>query len=174
MTLVPVLRAGLAMLEPALQLLPDDTRVGFLGMVRDERTLAPRTYLESLPADLDGDEVVVLDVDDRDRRLERRRPAARCATAGARRLRLVGLIAAPEGLAAVAAAQPDVAITVAAIDERLDERGFIVPGPGRRRRPPLRRVAPGDAGRARPRDRRLVGPRLGVRGRASRPAATRS
>jgi uracil phosphoribosyltransferase len=50
--------------------------------------------------------------------------------AGARRLRLVGLIAAPEGLAAVAAAEPDVAVTVAAIDERLDERGFIVPGLG--------------------------------------------
>ena len=128
-TLVPVLRAGLAMVEPALQLLPDDTLVGFLGMVRDERTLAPRTYLESLPAGLEEHEVVALD------------PmiatggssiAALGALrdAGARRLRLVGLIAAPEGLAAVAAAQPDVAVTVAAIDERLDERGFIVPGLG--------------------------------------------
>ena len=117
------------MVEPALQLLPDDTLVGFLGMVRDERTLAPRTYLESLPAGLEEHEVVALD------------PmiatggssiAALGALrdAGARRLRLVGLIAAPEGLAAVAAAQPDVAVTVAAIDERLDERGFIVPGLG--------------------------------------------
>jgi len=126
---VPVLRAGLAMVEPALQLLPDDTLVGFLGMIRDERTLEPRTYLESLPAGLEEHEVVALD------------PmiatggssiAALGALrdAGARRLRLVGLIAAPEGLAAVAAAQPDVAVTVAAIDERLDERGFIVPGLG--------------------------------------------
>lgn len=128
-TLVPVLRAGLAMLEPALQLLPDDTLVGFLGMARDEQTLEPRTYLESLPAGLEDYEVVALDPMVATggssvaalRALRER---------GARRLRLAALIAAPEGLAAVAAAEPDVPVTVAAIDERLNEHGFIVPGLG--------------------------------------------
>src|SRR5690606_22153598 len=61
-TLVPVLRAGLALLEPALALLPDSARVGFLGMSRDERTLRPRTYLEALPGGLADDEVVLLEV----------------------------------------------------------------------------------------------------------------
>jgi uracil phosphoribosyltransferase len=128
-TLVPIVRAGLAMLSPGLELLPDDARVGFLGMERDERTLAPRTYLESLPDGLADDEVVVLDV------MIATGGSSVAAlralrAAGARRLRLVGLIAAPEGLAAVAAAASDVPVTVAAIDERLDERGFIVPGLG--------------------------------------------
>jgi uracil phosphoribosyltransferase len=128
-TLVPVLRAGLAMLQPGLDLLPEDTRVGFLGMERDERTLAPRTYLESLPEGLAGDEVVLLDP------MVATGGSSRAAlavlrAAGARRLRLVGLIAAPEGLAAVAAAEPEVPVAVAAIDARLDERGFIVPGLG--------------------------------------------
>jgi uracil phosphoribosyltransferase len=128
-TLVPVLRAGLAMVEPALQLLPDDTLVGFLGMARDERTLEPRTYLESLPAGLGEHEVVALDPMIATGGSSVAALGALRA-AGAERLRLVGLIAAPEGLAAVAAAQPEVAVTVAAIDERLDERGFIVPGLG--------------------------------------------
>ncbi len=128
-TLVPILRAGLAMLEPALALLPDDTRVGFLGMVRDERDLTARAYLESLPAGLGDDEVVVLDP------MIATGGSAVAAlgtlrASGARRVRLAGLIAAPEGLAAVAAAAPDVPVTVAAIDDRLDERGFIVPGLG--------------------------------------------
>ena len=128
-TVVPVLRAGLALLRPALDLLPESTRVGFIGIARDERTLLPRGYLESLPDDLAGDEVVLLEVmiATGGSSLEALR-AVRAA--GATRLRLVGLIAAPEGLAALAAAEPGVPVTVAAIDERLDERGFIVPGLG--------------------------------------------
>ncbi len=128
-TLVPILRAGLSMLQPALDLLPDDTRVGFLGMARDEQTARPLSYLESLPGDLGDDEVVVLD------------PMiatggssgaalAFLREAGAVRLHLLGLIAAPEGLAAVAAADPEVRVTVAVIDEGLDGRHFIVPGLG--------------------------------------------
>ena len=145
LTLVPVLRAGLAMLEPALELLPDDTRVGFLGMARDEETLRA-AHLPREPARRASraTRCVAAGRDDRDRRLQRRRAGRAARRPGRARLRLVGLIAAPEGLAAVAAAHPDVPITVAAIDERLDERGFIVPGPRRRRRPPLRREsAPG-------------------------------
>jgi uracil phosphoribosyltransferase len=128
-TVVPILRAGLAMLEPALALMPERARVGFLGMARDEETLRPRVYLESLPDDLADDDVVALDVmiatggscvaalDE----IARLRPAS---------LRLVGIIAAPEGIARVHAGHPGVAITVTAVDERLDERGFIVPGLG--------------------------------------------
>ena len=128
-TLVPILRAGLALLEPALALLPEDARVGFLGMARDEETLDPRFYVERLPADLDRDEVVALDV------MIATGGSAVAAldaigAAGAESVRLVGLLAAPEGLQRVAAAHPEVPITVAAVDERLDSRGFIVPGLG--------------------------------------------
>ena len=128
-TLVPILRAGLSMLQPALDLLPDDTRVGFLGMARDERTALPLTYLESLPGDLGDDEVVVLDP------MIATGGSGGAALsflrdAGARRLHLLGLIAAPEGLAAVGAAHPDVPVTVAVVDDGLNERHFIVPGLG--------------------------------------------
>ena len=61
-TVIPILRAGLAMLDPALALMPDRARVGFLGMARDEATLKPRVYLESIPDDLSADDVVALDV----------------------------------------------------------------------------------------------------------------
>ena len=128
-TVVPVLRAGLAMLQPALDLLPEDTRVGFLGLARDERTARATSYLESLPDGLGDDEVLLLDVmiatggsgTDALRALR---------AAGARRLHVAGLLAAPEGIAALRAAEPEVPITVAAIDERLDEHSFIVPGLG--------------------------------------------
>ena len=128
-TLVPILRAGLALLEPALHLLPDGTRVGFLGMARDEDTLHPSLYVERLPADLALDDVVALDV------MIATGGSSVAAldsisAAGAASVRLVGLVAAPEGLARVAASHPDVPVTVAAVDERLDERGFIVPGLG--------------------------------------------
>ena len=128
-TVIPILRAGLAMLDPALALMPDRARVGFLGMARDEETLRPRVYLESIPDDLSDDDVVALDVmiatggssvaalDE----IAKLRPAT---------LRLVGLLAAPEGIARVADAHPDVSLTVAALDERLNDRGFIVPGLG--------------------------------------------
>lgn len=128
-TVVPVLRAGLAMLQPALDLLPESTRVGFLGLARDERTARATSYLESLPEGLGDDEVLLLDVmiatggsgTDALRALR---------AAGAHRLHVAGLLAAPEGIAALRRAEPDVPITVAAIDERLDERNFIVPGLG--------------------------------------------
>jgi uracil phosphoribosyltransferase len=128
-TVVPILRAGLAMLSPALTLLPDDTRVGFLGMARDEATLRPRAYLDSLPAELGGDDVLVLDP------MVATGGSALAAlgalrAAGARNIGLAGIIAAPEGLARIRGADPDVPITVAAIDERLNKRGFIVPGLG--------------------------------------------
>ena len=128
-TVVPVLRAGLGMLRAALDLLPEDTRVGFLGLSRDELTARASSYLESLPDDLGGDEVLVLDV-----MIATGGSAvnalATLRTAGAERLHLAGLLAAPEGIAAIRAVEPEVPITVAAVDARLDARRFIVPGLG--------------------------------------------
>jgi uracil phosphoribosyltransferase len=128
-TVVPILRAGLAMLSPALTLLPDDTRVGFLGMARDEATLRPRAYLDSLPADLGRDDVLVLDP------MIATGGSALAAlgalrAAGARSISLAGIIAAPEGLARIRETEDEVPITVAAIDEHLNKQGFIVPGLG--------------------------------------------
>jgi uracil phosphoribosyltransferase len=128
-TLVPVLRAGLALMEPALRLLPNDTRVGFLGMARDETTLQPAFYLERLPPDLPDDEVLVLDV-----MLATGGSAVAAIdavrAAGATRVRLACLIAAPEGIARVHADHPEVALAVAVIDSHLNGDGFIVPGLG--------------------------------------------
>lgn len=128
-TLVPVLRAGLGLLDGALGVLPDETRVGFLGMLRNEETLEPETYMERLPADLSGDEVVVLEV------MIATGGSSVAAldvvrAAGARRVHLCGVLAAPEGLARLESEHPEVRVTVAAVDERLDERGFIIPGLG--------------------------------------------
>lgn len=128
-TLVPVLRAGLGLLDGALAVLPDETRVGFLGMVRNEETLAPETYMERLPADLGDDEVVILEI------MIATGGSSSAAidvirAAGAPNVHLCGVLAAPEGLARLDADHPDVRVTVAAVDERLDERGFIIPGLG--------------------------------------------
>jgi uracil phosphoribosyltransferase len=125
---VPVLRAGLAMVEGFLSLLPD-ARVGHLGLQRDEETHTPRGYFERLPANLADAHVFVLDpmlatggsaVHALDRLVE----------VGARRLRLVCLVAAPEGVAAVRERHPEVPIWTAALDRELDERAYIRPGLG--------------------------------------------
>jgi len=129
-TLVPVLRAGLALMEPALRLLPSGTRVGFLGMARDEATLEPAFYLDGLPGDLVDDEVVVLDVMLATGGSAVAALDAVVAGGGAASVRLACLIAAPEGVRRVNEAHPDVAVTAGVVDERLDERGFIVPGLG--------------------------------------------
>jgi uracil phosphoribosyltransferase len=125
---VPVLRAGLAMVEGFLRLLPD-ARVGHLGMERDHTTLTPRGYVERLPADLDQGVVFVLDPmlatgGSALHALDRLRDV------GARDLRLICLVCAPEGVEAVHARHADVPIFTAALDERLDENGYIRPGLG--------------------------------------------
>ena len=125
---VPVLRAGLGMVEGFLRLLPD-ARVGPLGMQRDEEELTPRDYYERLPSQLADAYVYLLDPmlatgGSAVHALDRLRQA------GARRLALICLVAAPEGLAAVEAAHPDVAVWTAAVDRQLDERGYIRPGLG--------------------------------------------
>jgi uracil phosphoribosyltransferase len=127
---VPILRAGLGMLEGMVKLVPT-AEVGFLGMVRNEETLEPTVYAERLPADLAERQCFVLD--------------PMLATGGsllaaieylfdrgARDVTAICLIAAPEGLAAIERATEgrDVTIVLGALDERLNERGYIVPGLG--------------------------------------------
>jgi uracil phosphoribosyltransferase len=127
---VPILRAGLGMLEGMVKLVPT-AEVGFLGMVRNEETLQPTVYAERLPQDLDARQCFVLDpmlatggslIAAIEYLLDR----------GARDDTAVCLIAAPEGLAAVERAMEgrDVTIVLGALDERLDEKGYIVPGLG--------------------------------------------
>jgi uracil phosphoribosyltransferase len=126
--IVPVLRAGLAMVEGFLRLLPD-VRVGHLGMQRDEEELTPRDYYERLPDSLPEAYVYLLDPmlatgGSAIHALDRLREA------GAQRLSVICLVAAPEGLRAVEEVHGDVPIWTAAIDRQLDERGYIRPGLG--------------------------------------------
>ncbi|MEO6998045.1 MAG: uracil phosphoribosyltransferase [Terracoccus sp.] len=130
--IVPILRAGLGMLDGMVKLLPS-AEVGFLGMVRDEKTLEVSTYANRLPDSLTGRQVFVLDP-----------MLATGATLvmavdylvakGARDITIVCLLAAPEGLAHVEAelASTDipVKVVVGTVDERLNEKGYIVPGLG--------------------------------------------
>jgi uracil phosphoribosyltransferase len=126
---VAILRAGLGMTDGALRLLPE-ARVGHLGMYRDEESLQPVGYYESIPSGAADAEVVVVV----DPMLATGGSAInaidRLKAAGATRLRYVCLVAAPEGVAALAAAHPDVPIHCASVDRQLDERGYIRPGLG--------------------------------------------
>jgi uracil phosphoribosyltransferase len=126
--IVPVLRAGLGMVDGFLRLLPE-ARVGHLGMYRDEVDHAPVDYFERLPPGLAEAHVIVPDP-----MLATGGSAVHALTrlkeAGAERLRLVCLVCAPEGVAAVHDAHPDVPIWTAALDRGLDENAFIRPGLG--------------------------------------------
>ena len=126
--IVPVLRAGLGMVEGFLRLLAD-ARVGHLGLQRDEDTLEPTGYFERLPPGMGEAYVFLLDP-----MLATGGSAVaaldRLKANGARRLRLICLVAAPEGVEAVREAHPDVQIWTAALDRQLDERGYIRPGLG--------------------------------------------
>jgi uracil phosphoribosyltransferase len=127
-TIVPVLRAGLGMVDGFLRLLAD-ARVGHLGMQRDEATLEPTGYFERMPPGMGEAHVFLLDP-----MLATGGSAIaaldRLKANGARRLRLICLVAAPEGVQAVHDAHPDVAIWTAALDRQLDEHGYIRPGLG--------------------------------------------
>ena len=127
---VPILRAGLGMLEGMTKLVPT-AEVGFLGMVRDEETLEPTTYAERLPDDLSNRQCFVLDpmlatggslIAAIDYLLDR----------GAVDVTAVCILAAPEGLAAVEKAMEgrDVTLVLGALDQKLNESGYIVPGLG--------------------------------------------
>jgi uracil phosphoribosyltransferase len=125
---VPVLRAGLGMVEGFLRLLPD-ARVGHVGIYRDEEEHVPIHYYERLPRGLPSARVYVLDP-----MLATGGSAVRALDhlkrAGARQLELVCLVAAPQGLAAVQDEHPEVRIWTAAVDRELDENAYIRPGLG--------------------------------------------
>jgi uracil phosphoribosyltransferase len=126
--LMPILRAGLGMAQAVLELVPSAC-VWHLGLYRDHDTLQPVTYYNKLPADLNIDLSLVLDP-----MLATGGSAVAAVDilkrGGARRIKFLGLIAAPEGLGALAKAHPDVPVYLAALDSHLDERCYIVPGLG--------------------------------------------
>jgi len=126
--LVPVLRAGIGMVEAALELMPE-AQVWHIGLFRDERTLRPISYYNKLPSSATVQVCLVLDP-----MLATGGSATETVDIlkkwGALRIKYVGLIAAPEGVRALSSAHPDVPIHVAALDERLNEKGYIVPGLG--------------------------------------------
>ncbi|WP_294796267.1 uracil phosphoribosyltransferase [uncultured Fenollaria sp.] len=126
--LVPILRAGLGMVDGMLSLLPA-AKVGHIGLYRDPETYEPVEYYCKLPSDIEKREVIVLDP---------MLATGGSATAaidflkkrGAKHIKLVNIIAAPEGVEYVKSHHPDVDIFVASVDEKLNEHKYIVPGLG--------------------------------------------
>ncbi len=126
--LVPILRAGLGMVEGMWELMPQ-AEVWHIGLYRDERTLKPVEYYNKLPIEPTVSVCLILDP---------MLATGGSATAtvdvlkrwGVKKIKFVGIIGAPEGIAAMQKAHPDVPIFLAAIDDHLNERGYIVPGLG--------------------------------------------
>lgn len=125
---VPILRAGTGMLDGLIKVMPN-AKIGHIGMYRNEETLKPVRYYFKTPKDLDKREVIILDpmlatggsgIDAIESLKE----------SGAKKLKFLCIIAAPEGIKKIQEAHPDVKIYCAAIDERLNEIGYIVPGLG--------------------------------------------
>ncbi|MCJ0601930.1 uracil phosphoribosyltransferase [Enterococcus cecorum] len=126
--IVPILRAGIGMVDGILELIPA-AKVGHVGMYRDEETLEPHEYFMKLPEDIDSRQLFVVDpmlatggsaimaIDSLKKR-------------GASNIRFVCLVAAPEGVKALQDAHPDIDIYTASLDEKLNENGYIVPGLG--------------------------------------------
>lgn len=126
--IVPILRAGLGMVEGILELIPA-AKVGHVGLYRDPETLEPVEYYVKLPTDIHERELLVLDP------MLATGGSAKAAIKfikdrGATNIKLVCLVGCPEGIAAIQEAHPDVDIFIAAIDERLNEDAYIVPGLG--------------------------------------------
>ncbi|QHS23569.1 uracil phosphoribosyltransferase [Virgibacillus sp. MSP4-1] len=126
--LIPILRAGLGMTDGILKLIPA-AKVGHVGLYRDPKTLQPVEYYVKLPSDIEERELIVIDpmlatggsAIEAIHSLKKR---------GAKQIRLMCLIAAPEGVEAVKEAHPDIDIYLAALDEKLNEKGYIIPGLG--------------------------------------------
>lgn len=126
--LIPILRAGLGMVDGILKLLPA-AKVGHIGLYRDPNTLKPVEYYVKLPTDVTERELIVIDP------MLATGGSAIAAIQmlkdrGCRQIKLMCLIAAPEGVKAMQEAHPDVDIYTAAIDEYLDDHGYIIPGLG--------------------------------------------
>ena len=128
LALVSILRAGNGLLDGVLELIPS-ARVGFVGLYRDEKTLRPVQYYCKLPEGLEDRLVIAVDP-----MLATGNSSAAAVdllkAAGATNIRFLCLLAAPEGIRQMQAAHPDVPIVTAAIDEKLNEIGYIVPGLG--------------------------------------------
>ncbi|AXX64688.1 MAG: uracil phosphoribosyltransferase [Lactobacillus sp.] len=128
LAVIPILRAGLGMVDGVLRLIPA-AKVGHIGMYRDEKTLKPHEYFVKLPSDIDQRELFIVDP-----MLATGGSANMAIDAlkkrGAKHMRLVVLVAAPEGVRKVQAAHPDVDIYAAALDEKINENGYIFPGLG--------------------------------------------
>ncbi|MDQ7253176.1 uracil phosphoribosyltransferase [Pediococcus pentosaceus] len=126
--IVPILRAGLGMVDGMAELLPV-ARIGHIGMYRDEETLKPTEYFVKLPSDISERQVFVVDP-----MLATGGSAIMAVDAlkkrGAKDIRFCSLVAAPEGVKALQEARPDIDIYTAALDEKLNEDGYIVPGLG--------------------------------------------
>ncbi len=126
--LVPILRAGLGMVEGVWEMMPG-AEVWHIGLYRDERTLRPVEYYNKLPVDPTVQVCLIVDP-----MLATGGSAVATVNIlkkwGAQRIKFVGIIAAPEGIKALTAAHPDVDIHVAAVDDHLNEIGYIVPGLG--------------------------------------------
>ena len=126
--LVPILRAGLGMVDGMLRLIPA-ARVGHVGLYRDPETLSPVEYYCKLPSDIAERDLIVIDP-----MLATGGSASAAITflkdRGAKNIKLMCLIAAPEGIQAVQSKHDDVDIFVAAVDERLNDHGYIIPGLG--------------------------------------------
>ena len=128
LAIVPILRAGLGMVDGMLNLIPA-AKVGHIGIYRNEETLVPVEYYCKLPNDINEREVFVLDpmlatggsACDAIGQIKKR---------GAKHIKFIGLVAAPQGLKALHEAHPDVDIYVGALDEKLNDNGYIVPGLG--------------------------------------------
>ena len=128
LAVVPILRAGLGLVDGVLRMVPS-ARVGHIGMFRDEETLIPHTYFCKMPKDIAEREVLIVDpmlatggsavaaIDEMKKR-------------GCTRIKLLVLVAAPEGVECVQKAHPDVDIYAGAVDKCLNENGYIVPGLG--------------------------------------------
>ena len=125
---VPILRAGLGLVDGVLRMVPS-ARVGHIGMYRDEETLEPHVYFCKMPKDISERDIMIVDpmlatggsAKDAIAQIKKR---------GAKHIKFIGLLAAPEGLKALHEAHPDVDIYCGAVDERLNEHGYIVPGLG--------------------------------------------
>ncbi len=126
--IIPILRAGLGMVDGILELIPA-ARVGHVGLYRDPETLKPVEYYCKLPADVEERELIVVDP-----MLATGGSAIEAINSlkkrGASNIKLVNIVACPEGVEAVRTAHPDVDIFVASIDQKLNDHGYIVPGLG--------------------------------------------
>ena len=125
---VPILRAGLGLVEGVLRMVPS-ARVGHIGMFRDEETLIPHTYFCKMPKDIAERDVLIVDP-----MLATGGSAEAAITKmkemGCKNIKLMVLVAAPEGIKCIQEAHPDVDIYCGALDSHLNERGYIVPGLG--------------------------------------------